>query len=396
MSELILPCRRHVRSHARVGLAALATLSLATAHAAAPPPSVLVMPVEIKDVAPVQTFPGQVQAIQTVTVVARVSAFLEKVAFEEGSAVKAGQLLYQLQQGPYQAAVEQAQGALAQAQATLRNAQLNYERDSKAGNLAISAQQLQQDVSARDVAQGQVDAARGTLETAAINLSYCTVVAPIDGQIGRTQYTAGNLVGPTSGPLATIVQLDPIRVAFSVSDAQLVEVEQSTGMSRDQLIKLVTLDVQLPNGSEYSHPGKIEFLNNQVDTATATLTVWGRFDNPDRLLVPGAYVTVAVHRTKPEKRPVIPVQAVQNEQQGQFVLVVGPDNKVGQRTVKTGRQIGQDYIVESGLSGGERVITEGIQKVHPGEAVSPTTPTNGSSSTQQSEGASGGSPGDGG
>jgi membrane fusion protein (multidrug efflux system) len=347
----------------------------ATARAAPPPPAVTVVPVEVRDVAPVHTFPGQVQAIQSVTLVARVSAYVDKVVFQEGSLVKSGQLLFQLQQGPYQAAVEQAQGTLKQAQATLLNAQLNYERDSKAGGLAISQQQVQQDISARDVAAGQVASARGALETAAINLSYCTVASPIDGRIGKALYTAGNLVSPTSGALATVVQVDPIRVAFSVADAQVLAAEQAHKQTQQQISDSVTLDVQLPDGAAYNHPGKVEFVNNQVDAATGTLTVWGRFENPEGLLIPGAYVTVSVRRTKPDKRPLVPVQAVQNDQQGQFVLLVGADNKVEQRQIKTGQQVGQGFIVEAGLTGGERVITEGVQKVHPGEVVNPSTPT---------------------
>jgi len=397
------PCLRRLRSRRGWFRAGVAALSVILVSAAPPPQAVLVVPIEVKDVAPVQTFPGQVQAIRSVTVVARVSAYVEKVAFQEGSTVKAGRLLFQLQQGPYQAAVEQAQGALAQAQAVLSNAQLNLERDTRVGNLAISAQQIQQDTAARDEASAQVTSARGNLENAAINLSYCTVAAPIDGRIGKALYTMGNLVSPTSGPLPTIVQMDPIRIAFSVADAQFVAVQQASNLSREQLINSVTLDVQLSNGSNYAHPGKIEFVNNQVDTAIGTLTVWGTFPNPDGLLVPGAYATVAVHQTNPEQRPVVPVQAVQNEQQGEFVLLVGADNKVEQRKITTGRQIDQDYIVASGLTGGERVITEGVQKVHPGEVVNPSMATTGSNSTSQSGGlpspagstSSSGSPNDG-
>ena len=367
------PHRRQRRRFCAVLFAPIALL-VATARAAPPPPAVTVVPVEVRDVAPVHTFPGQVQAIQSVTLVARVSAFVDKVVFQEGSLVKSGQLLFQLQQGPFQAAVEQAQGALKQAEATLLNAQLNYERDSHAGNLAISQQQLQQDVSARDVAAGQVTSARGALETAAINLSYCTVTSPIDGRIGKALETEGNLVSPTTGPLATVVQVDPIRVAFSVADAQLLAAQQAAKKTQQQLSDAVTLDVQLPDGAAYSHPGKIEFINNQVDAGTGTLTVFGRFENPEGLLIPGAYVTVLVRRTKPDRRPLVPVQAVQNDQQGQFVLLVGADNRVEQRQVKTGLQVGQDFIVNAGLTGGERVITEGVQKVHPGEVVNPSTP----------------------
>ena len=367
--------RRCSRAWVRAGLALLAGLLATDAGAASPPPAVTVQPIEVKDVGQVLTFPGQVQAIQSVNIVARVAAYMVQMTFKEGSMVKTGQPLYQLQKGPYEAVVKQAQGSLAQAQASLRNAQLNYERDSKAGNLAISDQQVQQDVAARDVAAGQVAAAMGTLESAAIDLGYCDVVSPIDGRIGRTQYTIGNLVQPSSGALATVVQVDPIRVAFAAADAQVLQLQQSLDTTQDGLKEAVMLQVQLPNGAAYAHPGTIEFLNNQVDAGTGTLTIWGRFANPEGQLIPGAYVTVTVRQTTPDKRPVVPIQAVQNDQQGQFVLLVGADNKVEQRKVTTGRQVDQDFVVESGLSGGERVITEGVQKARPGEAVNPSTPT---------------------
>lgn len=353
-------------------------LLLALVAAAPPPPAVVVAPVQLRDVTPVQAFIGQVQAIQTVTVVARVQAYIEKVTFQEGSAVKAGQVLFELQKGPYQAAVLQAQGALAQAQAALRNAQMNLERDERAGDLAISPQQIQQDTAARDVAAAQVDSARGALQAAAITLSYCTVSAPIDGRIGRALFTAGNLVDAGSGPLATIVQMDPIRVSFAVTGTQIVSMEQRSHESRQRLIDALVLTLRLSNGTAYGHPGKIEFLDNQVDPATGTITVWGRFPNPEGLLTPGAYASVEVKPDQPEERPLVAVQAVQNDRQGQFVLVVGADSKVAQRRITTGRQIEQDYIVESGLKGGERVIIEGVQKVHPGEEVEAVAASDGS------------------
>ncbi len=336
-------------------------------------PAVVVAPVQVQNVAPVQTFVGQVQAIQMVNVVARVQAFIDKVDFTEGSTVKAGQLLFELQKGPYQAAVLQAQGSLTQAQATLQNTQMNLQRDTQAGNLAISQQQIQQDTAARDQASGQVDTARGALEAAAINLSYTTVAAPITGRIGRANITAGNLVDSSSGPLATIVQIDPIRVYFAPTDAEMLSIEQQTGKTAQELAATVALHLQLSNGSIYKEAGTIEFLNNQVDASTGTLTVWGRFANSDGTLIPGSFVSVEVAPAKPQNAPVVAVQAVQNDANGPFVLIVGQDNKVQEQRIKLGRQIGQNYIVQSGLKGGERVITEGIQKVHPGEAVDAST-----------------------
>ena len=340
-----------------------------TLIAAAPPPAVLVQTIAVTDVAPAETFVGQAQPIQAVSVVARVQSYLDKVDFKEGGTVAIGQLLFELQKAPYEAAVTQAQGALTLAQATETNAQMNLDRDNGAGTLAITRQQIQQDTAARDEAAGQVSSAKGGLQAAELNLSYCTIRSPIAGRIGRAQVTQGNLVGPTTGTLATIVQTDPIRVFFNVPDDQLLAMEQQAGETPEQFVKAQELTLTLPDGKTYARKGKIEFLNNQVETATGTLIVWGRFDNADGKLIPGSYVTVAMRAAKPEPRPLVAVQAVQNDAQGQFVLVVDAADKVRQQRVSLGRQVGQMYIVDKGLAGGERVITEGVQKVHPGEVV---------------------------
>jgi len=352
-------------------------LLLAAAPPSSPPPAVVVQPVAVQNVSPAETFAGQVQAIQSVNIIARVQAYIDKVAFQEGGAVQPGDLLFELQKAPYEAAVLQAQGQLSQAQATQRNAEANLSRDSRAGELAISRQQIQQDEAARDEATGQLQAAQGALQMAELNLSYCTVSAPIAGRIGRAQSTLGNLVGPTSGTLATIVETDPIRVFFSVPDTELasMQVEQNgspVDQTREQVIKSMTLDLNLPDGKRYPLTGKIEFINNQVDPATGSITFWGRFENPNNVLIPGSYVSVAVRRAKPQNAPVVAVEAVQNDAQGQFVLIVGKDDKVQQQRVSLGKQIGQVYIVEKGLTGGEQVIVQGVQKVHAGQEVQPS------------------------
>jgi membrane fusion protein, multidrug efflux system len=352
-------------------------LLLAAAPPSPPPPAVVVQSVSVRDVSPAETFTGQVQAIQSVNIIARVQAYIDKVAFQEGGVVQPGELLFELQKAPYEAAVLQAQGQLSQAQATQRNAEANLSRDSHAGELAISRQQIQQDEAARDEATGQVQAAQGALQMAELNLSYCTVSAPIAGRIGRAQSTLGNLVGPTSGTLATIVETDPIRVFFSVPDSELasMQVEQKStaaDQTREQLIKSMALDLKLPDGKRYPLTGKIEFINNQVDTATGSITFWGRFENPNNVLIPGSYVSVDVRRAKPQNAPVVAVEAVQNDAQGQFVLIVDKDDKVQQQRVTLGKQIGQVYIVEKGLTGGEQVIVQGVQKVHAGQEVKPS------------------------
>ena len=337
-----------------------------------PPPSVTVAPIEVKDVAPTSSYIGRVQAIQSVAIVARVQAFLDKIDFDEGGLVKAEQPLFELQKAPYQAALEAAQAGLEKAQATLRNAQLIYDRDSQLSHgSVISKSQLDTDLASRDADAADVLSARANLETAAINLSYTNITSPIDGRIGKAAVTRGNLVGASgsSGPLATVVQIDPIRVVFSVADRDIVSALQRTHETQAKIASTLVLGLQLPDGKSYAQKGEIEFVDNQVDPSTGTVSVWGRFPNPEGLLIPGGFVTVDVRRAKPQEQPLVPLQAVQDDKAGHFVLLVGKDNKVSQQTISVGRQIGQDWIVTAGLHGGENVIVEGLQKVKAGQVV---------------------------
>ena len=361
-----------------VVLAALAALSRpAAAQApgqggAAPPPAVLVAPIRVENVAPVYSFIGHVVAIQSVQVVARVTAFIEKEPAKQGSDVKAGETLFELQKAQYQAAVQAAQAQLDNANAAVRNAQLAYNRAARLANQGFEAQSnLDQATATLQQDQANVLAAQANLAQAALNLSYCTIVSPIDGRIGAVTLTVGNLVTPSTPPLLTINQLDPIRVVYSVADRTLVGVRQRTGASTEQLASDLVVELILPDGSKYNHTGKINFLSNEVDPQTGTVSVYADFPNPDRLLLPGSYVTTNVRRGQPQEAPLVPVAAVQTEQNGSFVLVVDPNNTVRQQPIELGRQIGQDYIVSKGLRGGERVIVEGVQKVRPGQRVNP-------------------------
>lgn len=338
-----------------------------------PPPAVTVAKVQVKDVAPSDSFVGRVTAIQSVQIVARVTAFIEDEPVQQGSDVKAGQTLFLLQKTQYAAAVEAAQAQLTSAQAALTNAKLAYQRASQLNKQGFEATaNLDQATATRDQDQANVQSAQANLAQAALNLSYCTIVSPIDGRIGAFTLTKGNLVTPSTPPLVTVNQLDPIRVVFSVSDRVVVSVERQTTASQNEIASRLVVNLKLPDGSEYPQPGKIAFLSNQVDPQTGTVSVYADFPNPDRLLLPGAFVNVGVRRQQPQQKPVVPVAAVQSDQNGSFVLVVGSDDKVKQQTVTLGHQMAQDYIVNKGLNGGEQVIIAGVQKVRPGEAVKPT------------------------
>jgi membrane fusion protein (multidrug efflux system) len=340
--------------------------------AAGPPPAVTVAPVVAKDVAPSTEFIGRVQAIQSVDLRARVEGFLEQVAFQDGQDVKAGDLLYRIEQAPYQAAVQSAQAQLARTQAALKQAESNYQRQAELRRSDFQSQAvLDQAVAARDSAAADVQAAEAALRTAQLNLGYTTITSPIDGRIGKTAYTRGNLVGPSSNALATVVQLDPIRAVFSVADRDVITEKQQSGQPQEQIIQRFLPTLRLSNGSEYPQKGEIEFVDNAVDPATGTVPIWARFANPQKLLLPGQFATVVVRPEQSERRPVVPLTAVQEDKNGKFVLVVGADDKAQERRIKVSRQIGQDWIVDDGLQQGETVIVEGLQKVRPGQPVNP-------------------------
>ncbi len=368
-----------------VALAASALLAIfalpsLTGHAqapsspAGPPPSVTVAPVVVKDIAPSQTFIGRTAAIQAVQIIPRVTAFIEDVTVKQGSDLKAGDVLFRLEQTQYAAAVEAAQAQLASANAALHQSELAYERAATLAKKDVQTQaNLEQAQATRDQNQASVQAAQASLDQANLNLSYCTITSPIDGRVGAVSLTKGNLVTPSTPALATINQLDPIRVVFSVSDRTIVSAQQRTGTSAARIAQGLKVNLLLPDGSTYGETGSISFLGNQVDPATGTVSVFADFPNAQALLLPGAFVTVEVSRASPQERPLVPVQAVQAQQSGNFVLTVDQDNKVAQQQVQLGQQVGQDFVVTSGLSGGERVIVEGLQKVHPGDVVNPVT-----------------------
>lgn len=353
-------------------LAGMLAAAPAGAQAAAPPPAVTVAPVVVENVAPVYTFIGRVVAIHSVQVVPRVTAFIDSVPVKQGSEVKAGQVLFQLQKAQYQAALQSAEAQLMSAQAGFAQAQLAYQRAARLSQHGFEAQaNLDQAIATRDQDQAAVLTAQATLAQAKLNLSYCTITAPIAGRIGTVTLTKGNLVTPSTPALATINQLDPIRVVFSVSYRVLVRAEQKTGATQGRIASGLTVELKLPDGAEYRYAGKIAFFNNQVNTQTGTVSIYADSPNPDHLLLPGAFVTVEVRRAKPQERPLVPVEAVQTSQSGSFVLVVGADDKVEERPVTLGPQIAEDFIVDKGLSGGEHVIVAGVQKVKPGETVHP-------------------------
>jgi RND family efflux transporter MFP subunit len=339
-----------------------------------PPPLVTVAAATLEDVNPATEYVGHVEAIQAVDVRARVEGFLEQVNFKEGDFVQAGDVLYLIEQAPYKAKVAADKARVAQAEAELERAKRHLARLRTARPESIRATDMDTAVAHHLTAQAQLAEARATLTRSKLDLGYTTIKAPISGRLGRTAFTKGNLVNQASGPLARIVQLDPIRVVYSISQNDLTAIQTALkDSSQNNNDPILIPRIKLPNEKIYDPPGQVDFVNNQVDSSTGTIAVWAVFDNHDGLLLPGQYVTVLVRQSKAKMLPVIPQSAIQEDREGRYVLVVDGDNRVLQRRVKTGPVVGVMWAIESGLAAQEKVIVEGVQKVRPGMVVKTTT-----------------------
>jgi len=338
-----------------------------------PPPLVTVAAATLQDVNPAAEYVGHIEAIQAVDVRARVEGFLEQVNFKEGDFVQAGAVLYLIEQAPYKAKVAADKARLAQVEAELERANRHLVRLRTARPESIRATDMDDAVAAQLRAQAQLSEAQATLTRSELDLGYTTIKAPISGRLGRTAFTKGNLVNQSSGPLARIVQLDPIRVVYSISQNDLTAIQMALkDSSQNNKDPILIPRIQLSSEEIYEPAGQVDFVNNQVDASTGTIAVWAVFDNHDGLLLPGQYVTVLVRQSKPKMLPVIPQSAIQEDREGRYVLVVDENNRVLQRRVKTGPVVGTMWAIESGLTAEEKVIVEGVQKVRPGMVVKTT------------------------
>ncbi|WP_208977000.1 efflux RND transporter periplasmic adaptor subunit [Stappia sp. ES.058] len=339
----------------------------------APPPSVTVAAAVSQDVRQSAEFVGQIAAVDNVNLISRVSGFLDSKKVPDGATVKSGDLLFTIERAPYEAALAsaKAEAARAEAEAALKAADLERDKDLfDKGH--VSKAKYQATLAAKEQAEAAVDAAKAAVTQANLNLSYTDIHAPFDGQLGKTNFSVGDVVGPTSGPIARLVRTAPMYVSFSISEKDYLDAVRSTGGSPENLKesgKQPDIHILLPNGQRYKEDGKIVFIDNSVDPATGTIAIRGQFPNADRLLVAGTFVTVVIEAGESAKEIVIPQSAVQRDQSGPFVLAVGSQENVEQRHVELGEQIDTKFVVKSGLQVGERVITEGLQKVRPGVSV---------------------------
>ena len=344
-------------------------------------PAVGVVRAEKQKIKETNEFIGRIQSIGRVALVARVSAYLEKRAFVEGSEVKKGDLLYLLEQPPFQAQVDNNKASVEQLEAQHTYAAKQLARDQFLLKTPAGQQQIvDQDFSNERSLAAQVAAAQAQLQIAEINLGYTEIRAPIDGKISATEVTEGNVVSPTSGTLANLVSQDPMYVLYPVSTRAGLDLRNRYDAIGG--FNAVVLKLRLPDGRIYGQTGKLDYVSPTVATNTDTITVRAVIPNPlftdvpanspaPRELFDGEFVTVMVEGVAPITVLAIPRAAVLSDQQGDYVYVVDAQNKAQRRPIQLGQSTPSTAVVSNGLAEGELVISEGVQRVRPGEVVLP-------------------------
>lgn len=343
--------------------------------AAMPPAEVGVVTVTPGDVGLITELPGRLEASRVAQVRARAAGILQKRLFSEGSDVKAGQPLFEIDASPYQAVLASAQAAQAKAEANLMQASAQAERfkpliEAK----AISEQEFVSAQAAQKQAEADVAIGKAAVQTARINLDYAAITAPIAGRIGRALVTEGALVGQGEAtPLALIQQIDPLYINFTQSAVEVMNLRRAmeTGQLKRAGSQAASVRVLLEDGSEYARPGKLLFSDLTVDATSGQITLRAELPNPTGTLLPGLFVRVRLEQAQASNAIRLPQQALTRSPQGDSVMVVGPDGKVTPRAVKVGAQQNGQWVILDGLKTGEQVMVDGFQKLRPGAPVKP-------------------------
>jgi membrane fusion protein (multidrug efflux system) len=343
------------------------------------PPAVGTVTADRKPVTESAEFTGRIEAVERVEIRARVTGFLQERLFQEGQEVKAGDVLFRIEKPPFEATLEQARANVASAQATQENARVALSRARELQQTGAGTRVALDNALAQErTANAGVLGAQAQVRTAEINLGYTDIVSPISGKIGRATYTPGNVVAPTlTEPLAVIVSQDPMRVVFTVSARAAVELRNRYEPRGG--INAVVIRIRTTDGRAYPQPGRIQFVDTQIDRNTDSLLIRALIPNPrraevqaggagDRELIDGQFVTVYVEGAEPVSAIVLPRAAVLQDQGGTYVMVVD-DKKAQRRPVTLGQTVRDQVVVERGLEGGETVISEGLQRVRPGQEV---------------------------
>lgn len=360
------------------GAALLALAVGACSHPAPSGPSlpeVGVVTARAVDIPVVRNYPGRLAATLTAQVRARVTGIVLARVYKEGTDVKAGDVLFKIDPAPLQASLRAAQGQLGQAEATARNAELKATRSQQIGAKGLLAKQDVDDaVAAAAEAKAAVKAARADVENARINLGYATITAPISGRAGRANVTQGALVSPTdANPLTTVQVIDPIYANFSEPMAEVEELREAERSGSMKLAAPDKADVQivLPDGRVYPHDGTLDFTDLAVDPSTGSVDLRALVPNPERALLPGMFVNIRLTLGVLHGAFLLPQSAIQRDNDGAFVFVVGSGDRIVEKRVILGDQHGGDWIVKGGIASGDRVVVSGIQQASAGGQVKP-------------------------
>jgi membrane fusion protein (multidrug efflux system) len=334
-----------------------------------------VVTVKVGDVGLVTELPGRLEASRVAQVRARAAGIVQKRLFVEGSSVREGQALFQIDASPYQATLASAQASVAKAEANVMQASAQAERfkpliDAK----AISQQEFVNAQAAQKLAEADLAAARAAVQTARINLGYASITAPISGRIGRALVTEGALVGQGEAtPMAVIQQTDPLYVNFTQSASEVMKLRgaMDAGQLKRAGSQAASVRVVLEDGTEYAKPGKLLFSDLTVDATSGQITLRAEVPNPAGTLLPGLFVRVRLEQAQASNAITLPQQAVTRSPQGDSVMVVGADGKVAPRPVKVGNQQRGQWVILDGLQNGDQVMVDGFQKLRGGAPVKP-------------------------